>query len=259
VWVREQARAPEALVAPIPGVFDGFDTKPSRMFVTGDFKATFRKVRYSAAALRDQVLSRDVRDVAVYSAPNARRTILSVFLRDRHDANERDRRHLYVLTEDLPTSTAPPWAFLDAVAREYPVAHGGALWTPSREDAVAEACLVTTSTYMTKERCNRIYGDSMHADTRNQLRRLYPVTIIGPEIWARLPPLPAVDPMPTVTDLGDCKVLTAWPTLVDCHDPQFLLGTRELRRWLWPHTIQNPADDPDELDRKLRWLNLLPG
>jgi hypothetical protein len=64
--------------------------------------------------------------------------------------------------------------------------------------------------------------------------------------------------MPTVRDLGDCKVLEAWPTLVDVDDPQFLLGTRELRRWLWPYTIQNPADDPDEVDRRLRWMDLLP-
>jgi hypothetical protein len=92
----------------------------------------------------------------------------------------------------------------------------------------------------------------------HRLRRLYPITIIGQAIWAKLPPLPEIDPMPEVTELGDCKVLKTWPTLVDPHDPQFLLGTRELRRWIWPYTIQNPADDPDTVDRRLRLMDLLP-
>ena len=81
--------------------------------------------------------------------------------------------------------------------------------------------------------------------SHTKLRRLYPITIIGPEIWATLPPLPAFDPMPTVTDLGDCKVLTAWPEVCDPRDPAFLRGTRALRAWLWPYTIQNPADHVD--------------
>ena len=59
-------------------------------------------------------------------------------------------------------------------------------------------------------------------------------------------------------DLADCKMVTAWPTLVDPHDLQFLLGTRELRRWLWPHTIQNPADDLATIDARLKWAELLP-
>ena len=73
------------------------------------------------------------------------------------------------------------------------------------------------------------------------------MTIIGPEIWSRLPPMPKVDPMPFVEEVGDCKMLTVWPDLVEPHDPAFLAGTVELRRWLWPFTIQNPADAVDPL------------
>jgi hypothetical protein len=80
---------------------------------------------------------------------------------------------------------------------------------------------------------------------RTKLVRLYPITLIGPEIWAQLPPMPAFDPMPTVESLGECKVLTAWPTLCGPRDPAFLRGTRALRAWLWPYTIQNPADHVD--------------
>lgn len=72
--------------------------------------------------------------------------------------------------------------------------------------------------------------------SHTKLRRLYPVTIIGPEIWATLPPMPRIDPMPTIEEFGDCKVLTAWPTLCGPRNPAFLRATRELRAWLWPFT-----------------------
>ncbi len=78
-----------------------------------------------------------------------------------------------------------------------------------------------------------------------KLRRLYPVTIIGKAIWESLPPLPALERPPEIRDVGDCKMLIAWPELCSPHDPEFLAGTRELRQWLWPHTIQNPHDKLD--------------
>ena len=60
-----------------------------------------------------------------------------------------------------------------------------------------------------------------------------------------MPPLPRLEPMPAIEDLGNCKVLTAWPELCDPRDPAFLRGTVALREWLWPYTIQNPADHID--------------
>jgi hypothetical protein len=81
---------------------------------------------------------------------------------------------------------------------------------------------------------------------QTRLRRLYPITIIGPALWAELPPMPRFDPMPTIEDFGDAKLLRAWPTLCEPRDPAFLRANRELRAWLWPYTIQNPADHVDQ-------------
>jgi hypothetical protein len=92
----------------------------------------------------------------------------------------------------------------------------------------------------------RIKEDNLSWSTRRRrIRRLYPVTIIGPELWEKLPPLPDVEPRPRIEDLGDCKMLTVWPELCGPREPEFLRGTRALREWLWPHTIQNPADVVD--------------
>jgi hypothetical protein len=40
--------------------------------------------------------------------------------------------------------------------------------------------------------------------------------------------------------------MRAWPTLCEPRDPAFLRANRELRAWLWPYTIQNPADHVDQ-------------
>ncbi|MBP8805621.1 MAG: hypothetical protein KBG48_09995 [Kofleriaceae bacterium] len=110
-----------------------------------------------------------------------------------------------------------------------------------------EGTLVEIEGHVEPPNDRRLGEDAMlshRAQTR--LRRLYPITIIGPELWAQLPPMPRFDPMPTVEDFGDAKLVRAWPTLCEPRDPVFLRANRELRAWLWPYTIQNPADHVDQ-------------
>jgi hypothetical protein len=110
-----------------------------------------------------------------------------------------------------------------------------------------EGTLVSIDGTVDPETDRRLGEDAMlkrRAQTR--LRRLYPITIIGPALWAELPPMPRFDPMPTIEDFGDAKLMRAWPTLCEPRDPAFLRANRELRAWLWPYTIQNPADHVDQ-------------
>jgi hypothetical protein len=150
--------------------------------------------------------------------------------------------------------------FLRAACAVYPVAHGGVLRPPSRDHAAAETELIG-NVDLDPEFRKRISFDSMHShEALTKLRRLYPVTIIGPRRSG--PPCRRCPPAPTrrcdVRDLADCKMITAWPTLTDPHDLDFLLGTRDLRRWLWPYTIGNPADDPANTDNRLKWAERIP-
>ena len=115
-------------------------------------------------------------------------------------------------------------------------------WYAHHEDT-----LIATGDRVDPATDQRLGEDAMlkrRAQTR--LRRLYPITIIGPELWAQLPPMPRFDPMPTIEDFDDAKLLRAWPTLCEPRDPAFLRANRELRAWLWPYTIQNPADHVDQ-------------
>lgn len=255
MWAAGSPAQVEPLLDAIPLAFERVGAKPSRMIVSD---RRIHRVRYSPAALREAALDPLTTDLSVYAAVAAPQTEVQMFLREKAGFKT-TRRHVYVASESAEPGAVGPWKFLEEATRQYPILHGGALRANHYYDASAEAALITVSGSggMEQQRINRIGFDSMNQDD-TKLRRLYPTTIIGPAIWAKLPPLPALERMPTVRDLGDCKVLEAWPTLVDVEDPQFLLGTRELRRWLWPYTIQNPADDPDEVDRRLKWMDLLP-
>ena len=158
-------------------------------------------------------------------------------------------RRVRVASDKLALEVAGPvLAFIEAVVRLYPVAHGAiggyrALRYALREFANDANVMLTELDEASAERLR--FDNAYHPEYRDKLLRLYPVTIIGPAIWSRLPPLPPLAQPPRITDLGDCKMLTCWPTLCEPRDPAFLRGTRALREWLWPYTIQNPADHVD--------------
>ncbi|MBK9031042.1 MAG: hypothetical protein IPL61_06860 [Myxococcales bacterium] len=137
--------------------------------------------------------------------------------------------------------------YLEAMTVQHRIAHGFIAGFARYVDARLE-CMTTALGASERDMAQqeRLVFDGRRDQERDKLRRLYPMTIIGPDIWAQLPPMPAFDPMPTIEDLGTCKLLTAWPTLCPPRDPAFLRGTRALREWLWPYTIQNPADHVDK-------------
>jgi hypothetical protein len=132
------------------------------------------------------------------------------------------------------------------VVHAYSVAQGMIAAFASTEHALVETERGIVQKNVDQETRGRQWNDlTEDVFFGTKLRRLYPVTIIGKAIWESLPPLPVLERPPEIRDLGDCKMLIAWPELCSPHDPEFLAGTRELRQWLWPHTIQNPYDKLD--------------
>lgn len=234
--------------------FREFGEKPARMWPLTRGK----KNSFSESRLVEAMCSADTTSVTIKGTGLAQ-VHAHVDLRDdSRFPGVVPRRHVELTVPVVAPDDERLRSFLDVVCSQYPVSLGGVFRAASPDHAGSEASLVGTNT-IDPEVSRRILFDARHRDDASlKLRRLYPVTIIGPAIWATLPPLPAVEPPLVVRELGDCKMVTAWPTLVDPHDPQFLLGTRELRRWLWPHTIGNPADDPHEVDIRLKWAELLP-
>ncbi|MEZ4462924.1 MAG: hypothetical protein R3F43_00025 [bacterium] len=226
------------------------------MFVTTD---GVKQTAYNEARLVKAFRSEDTSSVAALSTGDDPFYVnLHLRYNRRYETRYQEVQHVELRTPVVRADDPRILRFLHVACAAYPVVHGGVFEAATSGHAGAEAVLVGNDMISDDTR-KRIHFDAMQeSEALHKLRRLYPVTIIGPAIWASLPPLPVVDPPLVVRDLADCKMVTAWPTLTDPHDLAFLLGTRDLRAWLWPHTIQNPADDPAEVDIRLKWAELLP-
>jgi hypothetical protein len=212
--------------------------------------------RFSANGLRKAMEDPETRNVLLWSADVADGPEAYCFIRPSQLEDQTfEVRYLSVVSHRMPVQlTQDLRRLLENWVAQYPVVHGSIGGYRSAQYASQE-CSFTGSIHvddMDVETKSRLREDQMLRNfSKRMLRRLYPVTIIGPELWAKLPPVPETGAAVTVEDLGNCKMLTCWPELVEPHDPAFLKGTKELRRWIWPHTIQNPADDPEVVDRKL--------
>ena len=172
-----------------------------------------------------------------------------IYVRDDPSVEEFTDRATAVVVRG-PSNLAAVLAFVRSLGELCGVVGGGITGHATRLYAAKECKQNGVDGQWDAATVERIEWDAWKwRKTRTKLTRLNPITIIGPSIWAQLPPMPAFDPAPVVEDLGAVKLLRAWPTLVPPRDPAFLHGTRALREWLWPYTIQNPADgldrDPD--------------
>ncbi len=205
---------------------------------------------YSAKAVRAVALDPSVREISIWPPEWRYGSELHCYLRT-HDpaAPEFEVRYVTLTTDRLPLIMGEPvWRLLASIVALYPISHGCVGGYRSMAHASRECSLsgAVSAELLDPATRSRLEEDDLCTNiAKRKLRRLYPITIIGPDIWAQLPPMPDVSPAPTVEDLGNCKLLTAWPTLCEPRDPDFLRGTRALREWLWPYTIQNPADHVD--------------
>ena len=170
-----------------------------------------------------------------------------LYLRDAalKDPNSADRNHALVV-ERVARETL--FEFLAVTHRHFSVISANIAGHADHSYAEKESIRMGVAGAWDAATVARVDWDTMmRKGARTKLIRLSPITVIGPSLWATLPPMPTFDSAPSVEDLPGapgCKVITAWPTLCSPRDPDFLRGTRALRAWLWPHTIQNPADDP---------------
>lgn len=133
---------------------------------------------------------------------------------------------------------------LALLARAADPISGGVLAAPSFNQAYCEVEDSGNSEQESTAFRDRIRVDALTASDRwNKARRLYPVTLLGPRLASQFTGRDAEKAGAlAVRDLNASMLIDAYPTVVETWDPEFLKATVELRRWLWPHTIQNPAD-----------------
>lgn len=121
---------------------------------------------------------------------------------------------------------------------------GGVFRAPSFNQAVCEVddsgnCQQEPAAYRERNKVDCIAA----SDRWTKARRLYPITLLGPKLASAVS---AADALAAgalaVQELGGSLLIDAYPTVVETWDPEYLRATVALRRWLWPHSIQNPAD-----------------
>ncbi|MEZ4363316.1 MAG: hypothetical protein R3B48_24280 [Kofleriaceae bacterium] len=132
----------------------------------------------------------------------------------------------------------------EVCARGAEILSGGCFRGESFVQADCEVDYPFSYEHESKEFKERLQFDRMHASDRwTKARRLYPITLLGPKLANQLS---AADALAAgalaVQELNGSLLIDAYPSIVETWDPEFLRTTVNLRRWLWPHTIQNPAD-----------------
>jgi hypothetical protein len=247
-------RDPSGLADCVLSFYDAVGLKPTGLSVIG---LRTKYPRFTEKALRAAISDPATRAVSLWPERSDGGSEVHCYLRPRDPANrEFEVRFVTMVSNRVPVLlTSPVRHFMEEMTRLYSMQHGCLGGYRSCQYAAQECSSsgAVSPLELDEETRDRLrYDDRNYDDSKRLLRRLYPVTIIGPELWAKLPALPEeTGTAVKVEDLGNCKMLTCWPELVEPHDPAFLAGTKALRRWVWPHTIQNPADEPDAVDRKL--------
>jgi hypothetical protein len=98
---------------------------------------------------------------------------------------------------------------------------------------------ITTADMLHRWRLDR---DHVHPLAHHELRRLYPITLLGP----RLASVGNVELLRAagarVEHVGTSLLVQTYPEIVSAWSPEYLASTVALRNLAWPISIQNPAD-----------------
>lgn len=237
-----------ALTEAVLAFYDAIAQRPTE-FVSLRNDSKIGRRLFTPAQFRKLVRDERIEEFHIGDVTEPDAVVVECWLRPRYPEDQRfETRWITITGTGISYGSPPVRELMKTIVSLYEIAQGCV--AEYRSLAYARKECSFSGAYspfeLDPETAERLGEDQMCRGLfLSRLRRLYPVTIIGPRIWSELPAMPTFDPAPTVEELGDCKVLKAWPELVEPRDPAFLAGTVELRRWLWPYTIQNPADAVD--------------
>lgn len=235
-----------ALAEAILAFYDAIARPPHRLVsLHRDGKIPQRA--YKKTAFLDAIRDERVIELSLGDVTDPEAVVVECWLRPREPGAENLRWEspwITITGQHLSPDQQAVRDLVRSIASIYEIAQGFIAGFRDLKSARKECSFsgAVSSLELDPETRERLGEDQMsRGQFLRRIRRLYPITLVGPTIWAELPPLPAG---PIVEDVGTCKQLVAWPVLAEPRDPAFLAGTVELRRWLWPYTIQNPADSP---------------
>ena len=148
-------------------------------------------------------------------------------------------------SDQMPAAAA---TFMTRCAEQMPLLHGGVTLLDNVDQAASE--VTGTATYI--ERQSATFQRRHEHDWRFSIRgaravcrRLYWTTLLGPALAQAAGGAEAARAAGAldVREVNESLIFRAMEGPPrDSLDPGFLAATVRLRRWLWPHTFQNPLD-----------------
>lgn len=91
----------------------------------------------------------------------------------------------------------------------------------------------------------RMRGDRQPEKAFEKIRRVYPITLLGPKFASQVDDSKlAAAGATNIERVNGSVIFDATPKLLEAWSPEYLAATVELQRLLWPLSFQNPADAP---------------
>ena len=233
------------------------DDDPAHLFVTSPKGRTGRDRVFSWKTMEKLGADENTGTISAWELRHHQVSFdLSVYL--RHNAaletHEQPPARIAMAVEFVPNVYAPPGlvdaavAFLGQCAEHMPVLHGGITRLENRAQAAIETTGGGTDRAAQPDQFQRRSDFEWWMNNREiwtRCRRLYWTTLLGPDLTVALGGAEAARGAGAVDvhEINGSLLLRAMEGPPrDSLDPEFLAATTSLRRWLWPHTFQNPLD-----------------
>jgi hypothetical protein len=259
VYVRDEpAKAQPALVSALERLGRELGLTPSKMMVTTPGGRVSRPRKFTFDALREAAASDDAGSTLLSWARKDQDELTARFYwRYHHPVDRRFQEPaLHYTILPLPADPALRRTRLAAVERFLLDAslpsgplHGAISAAYERDHAREEINLSAEARFGPDGRPLRHRADFDQLASEalwTRARRLYWSTLLGPDLVAASGGASAARAAGAarVDERHGCLIVQTTADVTDSLSLDWHARTAGLRRWLWPHTIQNPADGP---------------
>ena len=140
-------------------------------------------------------------------------------------------------------------SLLRQAAASLPVLSGGLTCFENKDAASAEVSFVSVDSHKLPEqvRLRQKIDQSYEGRLWKKARRVYWQTLLGPQLAAKLGGAAAARAAgaASVEEIAGSILVHAGGPFEPDDAPSFRARAAGLRAWLWPHSIQNPVDNPE--------------
>jgi hypothetical protein len=259
VYVREEpAKDPAALLSALERLCREVGLTPTKMMVTTPIGRVSRPHKLTDERLREAVASDSVGSTVLsWARKDQEELTVRYYLRHHHPVDTRFQAPaLHYTFMPLPADpalrhrrlAAVETFLLDASLPFVPL-HGAIAAAYEHDHAAEEINMSAEARFAPDGRPlrHRTDFDQLASEALwTRARRLYWTTLLGPELAATAGGAGAARAAGAarVEDRHGCLIVQSTDDVADSLAFDWHARTRNLRRWLWPHTIQNPGDGP---------------